>query len=117
MRPNDETTRYELISVLAMLGDKESLRKILVHWKTKGETDSYSANAYMNEAYRVVDPSEAADFGLKSLQRWPNTTGLVYQTHRTLVWAGRFSEASELSARYATLVPGSSTLVRAWKGL
>ncbi len=113
LRPNDETARFELASVLAMLGDKESSRKILAHWKSKGETDSYSANAYVNDAYRVIDPSEAADFGLKSLQRWPNTTGLVYQTHRTLVWAGRFSEASELAARYETLVPGGNPLVRA----
>jgi TolB-like protein len=113
LRPNDETTRFELFRVLAMLEDKASLREILVHWKTKGETDSYSANVYINQAYRIIDPSEAADFGLKALQRWPNTTGLVYQTHRTLLWAGRFSEASELAARYETLVPGSNPLVRA----
>jgi TolB-like protein/thioredoxin-like negative regulator of GroEL len=113
LRPNDETTRFELSLVLAMLEDKASLREILAHWKAKGETDSYSANAYINEAYRVIDPSEAADFGLKSLQRWPNTTGLIYQTHRTLMWAGRFSEASQLAARYETLVPGSNPLVLA----
>jgi TolB-like protein len=113
LRPNDETARFELLSVLGMLSDKAALREVLALWKIKGETDSYSANAYVNEAYRIVDPSEAADFGLKSLQRWPNTTGLVYQTHRTLVWAGRFSEASELAARYETLVPGGNPLVRA----
>ncbi len=113
LRPNDESTRFELFSVLAMLEDKASSRNVLTYWKTKGETDSYSANAYMNDAYRVVDPSEAADFGLKSLQRWPNTTGLIYQTHRTLVWAGRFSEASSLAARYETLVPGSNPLIQA----
>jgi len=113
LRPNDEPTRFELITVLAILEDKAAMREILAHWKTKGETEIYSANAYINEAYRIIDPSEAADFGLKSLQRWPNTTGLVYQTHRTLVWAGRFSEASELAARYETLVPGSNPLVRA----
>jgi len=113
LRPNDETARSELYRVLTMLEDKASLREILAHWKTKGETDSFSANVYINEAYRVIDPSEAADFGLKALQRWPNTTGLVYQTHRTLLWAGRFSEASELAARYETLVPGGNPLVRA----
>ncbi len=113
LRPNDEATRFELLSLLAMLGDKASMRELLTHWKTKGKTDIYSANAYIQDAYRVIDPSEAADFGLKSLQRWPNSTGLIYQTHRTLVWAGRFSEASELAARYETLSSGSNSLVRA----
>jgi TolB-like protein len=113
LRPNDETARFELFSVLSMLEEKASLREILAHWKSKGETDSYSANAYINEAYRIIDPSEAADFGLKALQRWPNTTGLIYQTHRSLVWAGRFSEASRLTARYETLVPGGNPMVRA----
>ena len=86
LRPNDETTRFELSFILGMLEDKASLRNVLAYWKSKGETDRYSANVYMNVAYRVVDPSEAADFGLKSLQRWPNQTALLYQTHRTLVY-------------------------------
>jgi TolB-like protein len=113
IRPNDELARFELTGVLSMLSDRESGREIMAHWKEKGETDSYAANSYVNEAYRVVDPSEAADFGLKSLLRWPNSTTLLYQTHRTLMWAGRFSEASRLAARYNSLVPGGNALVSA----
>jgi len=111
IRPNDALARYELMSVLGALTDRVAASEQLAYWKEKGETDSNAANTYVNEAYRVVDASEAADFGLKSLQRWPNSTTMLYQTHRTLLWAGRFSEASELAARYNSLVPGGSALV------
>lgn len=113
LRPNDEEARFQLASILIMMGDKEALLPILDHWRTKGETDAYSANIYMNSAYRGMDPSEAADFGLKALRRWPNSSGLMYQTHRTLMWAGRYAEASRLAAQYETLVPGNNPLVLA----
>jgi TolB-like protein len=111
IRPNDELARFELVQVLALLSDRDALREVLTYWETKGETDSYIANALVNEAYRVWDPSEAADFGLKSLQRWPGSTTLLYQTHRTLLWAGRNREASELAARFNRLVPEGDLLV------
>ena len=50
---------------------------------------------------------------MKFVERWPNSDALLYQAHRTMVWAGRFSEASKLAARYETLVPGGDELVRA----
>ena len=99
------------MQVLSMLSEDAAEREMLAHLKEKGETDIFAANAYINEAYRVIDASEAADFGLKSLQRWPNSTTVLYQTHRTLMWAGRFSEASGLAARYNSLVPGGNALV------
>ena len=113
IRPNDEFARVELATLLEMASDIEPLRRILAYWKTKGETDSYVAIEYLNGAYKVGDASEAAEFGLRALQRWPNATTLVYQTHRTLLWAGRYREASEVAARYESLVPDGNPLMRA----
>jgi TolB-like protein len=113
LRPNDDLARFELLSVLAMLSDNEARREQLTYFKEKGDTDSNAANTYVNTAYRVLDPPEAADFALKFLERWPNSSTFLYQTHRTLMWAGRFSEASELAARYNSLVPGGNALVNA----
>ena len=113
LRPNDEPARFELANVLGMLSDRQALRGLLDHWKAKVRTDHFSAASLVNEAYRIIDPSEAADLGLQAVQRWPNSIAMIYQTHRSLVWAGRFREASELAARYAALVPGSDPLVRA----
>jgi hypothetical protein len=79
----------------------------------KGQTSQFSASDYISTAYTVVDPAEAADIGLALLERWPNSSGMVYQVHRTLLWAGRFEEASRLAARYNTLVPGGNRMVAA----
>ena len=113
LRPNDHQARFELVGVAGMASDRETLLEELAYYRKRGETDEYAAGGYINEAYRVVDPSEAADFGLQSVERWPNSTGMIYQTHRTLVWAGRYQEASQLAARHEALVPGGNPLVRA----
>ena len=113
MRPNDEFARSELNTLLGMMSDSAALRSLLETWRVKGETDSYAASEYINAAYRVIDASEAADFGLQALQRWPSAATILYQTHRTLVWAGRYREASEVAARYDMLAPGGNSLIRA----
>jgi tetratricopeptide (TPR) repeat protein len=113
MRPNDEFARSELNTVLGMMSENAALQLLLENWKVKGETDSYAASEYINAAYRVTNASEAADFGLQALQRWPSAATILYQTHRSLLWAGRYQEASEIAARYATLVPGGNPLIRA----
>ncbi len=111
LRPHDEPARFELAKVLGMLSDKAGMRELLDHWKAKMQTDHFSAAALVNEAYRVLDPSEAADLGLQAVERWPNSITMIYQTHRSLLWAGRYREASELAARYKDLVPGGAPLV------
>ena len=110
-RPNDDQAQFQLASILRSLGDTETLLPFLEQWKTKGETDLFAASAYINEAYRTVDPSAAADFGLEALKRWPNSTAMLYQTHRTLVWAERYEEASRLAAQYETHVPGNNPMI------
>ena len=113
LRPNDDLARFERAAVLGMLSDGEAFRKDLAYWKAKGQTDQFAANNYINEAYRWADPGEAADFALEVVQRWPNSSTLLYQAHRTLLWAGRNRQASELATRYAGLVPEGNPLVSA----
>jgi TolB-like protein/Tfp pilus assembly protein PilF len=113
LRPNDDLTRFELAGVLGTLSDGEAFREVLAYWKAKGQTDQFAANNYINEAYRWADPAEAADFALEVVQRWPNSSTLLYQAHRTLLWAGRNRQATELAARYAALVPEGNPLVSA----
>ncbi len=110
LRPNDELARSDLVNVLQMLSEHEAARKEFRHWQAKGETDQFSASSFINAAYRSMDPSEAADFGLAAMKRWPTNNTLVYQTHRTLLWAGRKAEAAKLARQYAVLVPEGSPL-------
>ena len=113
IRPNDDLARSELGTVLSWLSEDAASIALLDRWAAKAETDQFAATTYANDAYRVVDPAQAADVSTELLQHWPNSSGLVYQVHRTLLWAGRYEEASRLAARYNTLVPGGSPIVTA----
>ena len=113
IRPNDDLARSELGTVLSWLSEDAASIALLDRWAAKAETNQFAATTYANDAYRVVDPAHAADVSAELLQHWPNSSGLVYQVHRTLLWAGRYEEASRLAARYNTLVPGGSPIVTA----
>ena len=104
-RPNDELARYDLNIATLMASDSGLFEEIAKHWRERGATDELVAFSYMQGTYRVMDASQAADFGLNALQRWPNNNGLIYQTHRTLMWAGRILEGKELADRYSRLFP------------
>lgn len=111
-RPNDLDAWSNIQDVAAFLGDRESLEAALEHFKHEGETFSFAASAYMSGAYRIVDASEAADYGLKALERWPENNSIMYQTHRTLMWAKRPEEAAVLARQYQDLF-GHSPMVEA----
>ncbi|HEY5763640.1 MAG TPA: hypothetical protein VIS73_10585 [Rhodocyclaceae bacterium] len=113
MRPNDDPARAEAMGILDWLSEDAAAEAELGRAAALGQTSLFWASNYIGAAYTVADPAEAADVGLALLERWPNSSGMVYQVHRTLLWAGRFEEASRLAARYNTLVPGGSLLVAA----
>ena len=112
-RPNDGLVRYDFYNAAGLKSDSELQLPILEYWHERGTSDMTDAFVYMNNAYQFVDPSQAADFGLQALRRWPNHNALMYQTHRTLMWAGRILEGKELADRYSRLYPENDTLVRA----
>jgi TolB-like protein/Tfp pilus assembly protein PilF len=112
-RPNDKEEWAQLMRVADMLGDAETQRAVLQHWQEYAVTDAYSASAFTNSAWRVIDPGEAADIALPWLQRWPTSTTLLYQLHRTLLWAGRNDEAALMARRYLALVPGGQPVLEA----
>lgn len=111
-RPNDELARNARLATASFISDSNLRRQILEHWRERAASDVDAAFIYMNHAYAVLDASQAADFGLQALQRWPNHQGLMYQTHRTLLWAGRILEGKELADRYNRLFPDSNILIR-----
>jgi TolB-like protein/Tfp pilus assembly protein PilF len=112
-RPNDDEA-WSALSEAAQLASDSSLQKeVLSVLKERGASDREAAITYMNMAYRSIDAATAADFGLQALQRWPDENALMYQTHRTLMWAGRIMEAKELADRFSRLYPADDLLVRA----
>ena len=112
-RPNSVSVRFDLYSAAGYTSNTDLRREQVSNWRELGTSDARLAFLYMNTAYTVVDPSQAADFGLEALKRWPNHNGLMYQTHRTLMWAGRILEGKEIADQYSRLYPEDDLLVRA----
>ena len=102
-RPNDSPARASAIMVALMLKDREAGRQLLGPSIERATTDSGSAVGIANFAYRLISPSEAADLLRAILSRWPNDPGLLYQAHRTFLWAGRYGDAADVAARFRAL--------------
>jgi TolB-like protein len=111
-RPNDLEAWGDFMAVAEYLSDREASKVAFDHLKQEGETIALAAQGYMSGAYRVLNPSEAADYGLEALERWPENNSILYQTHRTLMWAKRPDEAAVLAQRIEQLF-GYVSLVQA----
>jgi hypothetical protein len=101
-RPHDLPAWEGLLSSALFASDKETVLEVLEHYVSVGESDVQAAIYYMSNAYQWIDPSDAADFGLKAIERWPNNRALKYQTHRSLIWALRVGEAAILAEQFGT---------------
>jgi hypothetical protein len=112
-RPNDELTRSALFDAALLASNHSIMSEIISHWRARALSDIDSANNFSSGAYRVIDLSIAADFIEQIMQRWPNNTGIIYQAHRTNIWAGRIQEAKQLVIQYQRLVPEGATLMSA----
>jgi hypothetical protein len=102
-RPNSWEAWSSLVYAAWQLNEIEVVTEALEHVRIEGLTILDAADNYMNFAYRFVDPSLAADYGLKALQRWPEYNSLMYQTHRTLMWARRADDAAAVAKRFREL--------------
>ena len=87
--------------------DQAIINDALGKLEVTGRRQRSAAAQYVNFAYRLDNASGAADYGLRSLERWPNDAGISYQTHRALLWAGRTSEARALVRRIDPIVSRS----------
>jgi len=112
-RPNAFSARYVLYEAASYTSKADLRKQQLAYWRERGASDVVNAFTYMNAAYSVIAPTQAADFGLEALKRWPDHNGLMYQTHRTLMWAGRILEGKALADRYSRLYPEDDLLIRA----
>jgi len=112
-RPNDRAAWFDLGQAAGLASDRELLKLVLEHFREMGLQDSAAASSYANWAYLVGEASMGADYGIEALNRWPNHLNIVYQTHRTLLWAGRVEEAAQMAARYRQLNPAGNPLVDA----
>jgi hypothetical protein len=98
-RPHDYQAWNDLLVVAQLAADRDAGAAALAQLKAAGEFHRVAASMYVSNGYRFGKASVAADYGLKALERWPNHTGISYQTHRSLLWAMRIDEAATVFAR------------------
>ena len=111
-RPNDMDTWSSFTSLALITNDTESMAVAMDRLEADVLTRLDVAQTYSIFAYKIVDPSAAADVLLAAVQRWPDDFSLLYQTHRTLIWARRSEEAAELAINIQRLF-GDNEMVQA----
>ena len=112
-RPNDEQAWFSLAQAAALSSEREVSEEVLEHNRVLGQQDAAAANNYVNNAYALDKASIGADYGIEALTRWPTHQDIAYQTHRSLLWAGRVEEAAQMAKRYRQLNPEGNPLVDA----
>lgn len=106
-RPNDDITRWTAIYNAVRAGEIAKGRALVEAWLEPGLNDYEAASRFSSSGYLVMEPAEAADHIMRALETWPNDPALLYQAQRTLLWAGRHSEAERLLDRYRAVSEGT----------
>jgi len=58
----------------------------------------------MDYAFLHLEPNDGADYGLATMERWPERN-IIYQTHRNLLFAQRIEEAAQVMRAYEQRFP------------
>ncbi|MEJ2534889.1 MAG: hypothetical protein P8008_05345, partial [Gammaproteobacteria bacterium] len=99
-RPNDLPALLGYAGTAELAGDLSARQRVHTLLKERGKRDPEAAVWYLSSAYDDIDPNEVADYGLERLNDWPDQRGVLYQTHRALMWAGRTEEGASILRRY-----------------
>ena len=98
-RPNDMIAWEAYLDNATSASDQSVIAEAMGVLRAAGQTRPEAANYFMDYAYLHLDASDGADFGLNAIERWP-LPNLLYQTHRTLLFANRIEEAAEVMQQY-----------------
>ena len=116
IRPNDDQTRYAAIYTAVRAGQIDRGRALIEVWLNLGLDSYQAASLFSSSGYLVMEPSIAAEHLLRVIRNWPNDPSLLYQAHRTLLWAGMNGEASELLARFSAVSPARTPPILEMRG-
>ncbi len=106
-RPTDRDAVTALLDLASRLSDQALLADTLAQaWAHVFERREL-AIAHLNYAHRGGDKDKAADQALQILERWPEDDAMLYQAHRSLLWAGRNEQARGVLARWQSLQSSS----------
>lgn len=107
-RPLDNPALASLAAVALQASDNATASWALEQSWPQALRDRSAASAHLNNAHRAYDRQRAADEVLQLMERWPDDAAVLYQVHRTLLWAGRVDLARAAYERWRALAQGNA---------
>ncbi len=98
-RPNDMIAWEAYLDNATSASDATAITEALDVLREAGLTRPQAANYFMDYAYLHLDANDGADYGVAAIKRWP-LQNLLYQTHRTLLFANRIEDAAVVMQKY-----------------
>ena len=111
-RPNDLVVWEAYLDTANVASDTTAIMEALDVLREAGLTRPEAASYFMDYAYLYLDADDGADYGLAAMQRWP-LANIMYQTHRTLLFAHRVDEARTVMQSFAQRYGVAHGLMRA----
>jgi len=103
-RPNDMIAWEAYLDNATSASDEIAIAEALDVLREAGLSRPEAANYYMDYAYLHLDANDSADYGVAAIERWPRAN-LLYQTHRTLLFANRIEEAATVMRKFEQRFP------------
>ena len=103
-RPNDLVAWEHYLDVASSASEQPAISEAIEILREAGLTRPEAASYFMDYAYLHLDPDDGADYGLVAIEKWP-LANIMYQTHRTLLFAQRIDEAAGVMQSYAQKYP------------
>jgi TolB-like protein len=103
-RPNDIIVWEAYLDDATSAADQSAIAEAMSVLRAAGQTRPEAASYFMDYAYLNLEPNDAADYGVAAIERWP-LQNLLYQTHRTLLFANRIAEAADVLQKYEQRFP------------
>ncbi|MBT8078016.1 MAG: hypothetical protein KJO31_05530 [Gammaproteobacteria bacterium] len=95
-RPNDQTAQQYQLNFLADLHKTDELRAAIEEFQARDGYDNVVVNTSMTMSLISDDKPFIREFAREGLRRLGDSPFIVYQTHRSLLWAGDVDDASKL---------------------
>ena len=110
-RPYDFEVLNHLSDFAIWGSDSEAENILLDRAYELWENGAQWAELYITTAWRGTQPRQIADFVPRAITRYPNNKGLIYQSHRALLWQGENELAGKLAGKLRNERPDARAII------
>ena len=115
-RPGDAEARADAVAVATWSGEPETARRWLEETWRFAMTSDMEAGRFATQVFWLPDVYRYSDRVAALVEKWRDRGGVLYQSHRALLWAGRNELARSVADRmlaFTSDFPAARALVRA----